>query len=70
MAHAASTLEDMTTLPAHGGAASGAYAHADDETDPDIMETARLAQLMPADETQLLYSVPARSQRTGLRLPH
>jgi DNA polymerase-3 subunit gamma/tau len=26
-------------------------AHADDETDPDIMETARLAQLMPADET-------------------
>jgi DNA polymerase-3 subunit gamma/tau len=29
----------------------------DDEADPEIAETARLAQAMPADETQLLYSL-------------
>lgn len=56
---AASTLEDMTTLLQRMAVlqAVPAMAHADDETDPDIMETARLAQLMPADETQLLYSL-------------
>jgi DNA polymerase III subunit gamma/tau len=30
---------------------------ADDGADPEALETARLAQLMPADETQLLYSL-------------
>ena len=56
---AASTLEDMTTLLQRMAVlqAVPGMAHADDETDPDIMETARLAQLMPADETQLLYSL-------------
>jgi DNA polymerase-3 subunit gamma/tau len=56
---AASTLEDMTTLLQRMAVlqAVPAMAHADDQTDPDIMETARLAQLMPADETQLLYSL-------------
>jgi DNA polymerase-3 subunit gamma/tau len=29
----------------------------DDGADPDIAETARLAQALPADETQLLYSL-------------
>ncbi|MBB1599304.1 DNA polymerase III subunit gamma/tau [Variovorax sp. UMC13] len=57
---AASTLEEMTTVlqgmavlqavPARAAAASG-------DTDPDAAETARLAATMPADETQLLYSL-------------
>jgi len=56
---AASTLEEMTTVlqamavlqavPSRAGAHDGA--------DPDAAETARLAALMPADETQLLYSL-------------
>ncbi|VWX63609.1 DNA polymerase III subunit gamma/tau [Burkholderiales bacterium 8X] len=56
---AASTLEEMTAIlqgmavlqavPSRAaGAASG---------DPDAVETARLAAAMPADETQLLYSL-------------
>ncbi|HQS32106.1 DNA polymerase III subunit gamma/tau [Polaromonas sp.] len=56
---AASTLEEMTTvlqrmavLQAVPGIGDG-----DDDTDPDIAETARLARAMPADETQLLYSL-------------
>ncbi len=56
---AASTLEEMATvlqrmavLQAVPGIGSG-----DDESDPDIAATARLAQAMPADETQLLYSL-------------
>jgi DNA polymerase III subunit gamma/tau len=56
---AASTLEEMTTLlqrmavlQAVPGMGAG-----DDDTDPEIAETARLAALMPADETQLLYSL-------------
>ena len=45
-------------LQAHGGAAGGAVARrAGDGADPDAAETARLAALMPADETQLLYSL-------------
>lgn len=57
---AASTLEEMTTVlqtmavlqavPSRAEAAEGA-------TDPDAADTARLAALMPADETQLLYSL-------------
>ncbi|MDQ8000428.1 MAG: DNA polymerase III subunit gamma/tau [Pseudomonadota bacterium] len=56
---AASTLEEMTSVlqamavlqavPSRTGAADGA--------DPDAAEVARLAALMPADETQLLYSL-------------
>ncbi|MDB5844873.1 MAG: polymerase subunit gamma and tau, partial [Polaromonas sp.] len=56
---AASTLEEMATilqrmavLQAVPGMGAG-----DDDTDPEIAETARLAQAMPADETQLLYSL-------------
>jgi len=56
---AASTLEEMATvlqrmavLQAVPGMGEG-----DDASDPDIAATARLAQLMPADETQLLYSL-------------
>ncbi len=56
---AASTLEEMATvlqrmavLQAVPGIGSG-----DDDSDPDIAATARLAQAMPADETQLLYSL-------------
>ncbi len=56
---AASTLEEMTAVlqgmavmqavPSRAGAPAG--------SDPDAAETARLAALMPADETQLLYSL-------------
>lgn len=56
---AASTLEEMTSVlqamavlqavPSRTAAADGA--------DPDAAEVARLAALMPADETQLLYSL-------------
>ncbi|CAM3461821.1 DNA polymerase III subunit gamma/tau [Polaromonas hydrogenivorans] len=56
---AASTLEEMATilqrmavLQAVPGMGAG-----DDDTDPEIAETARLAHTMPADETQLLYSL-------------
>jgi DNA polymerase III subunit gamma/tau len=56
---AASTLEEMTTvlqrmavLQAVPGMGAG-----DDDTDPEIAETSRLAATMPADETQLLYSL-------------
>ena len=56
---AASTLEDMTTvlqrmavLQAVPDMAAGA-----DDADPEIVETARLAHTLPADETQLLYSL-------------
>jgi len=56
---AASTLEEMTTV-LQGMAvlqAVPARAGAGDAQDPDAAETARLAALMPADETQLLYSL-------------
>jgi len=56
---AASTLEEMTTV-LQGMAvlqAVPARASAGDAQDPDAAETARLAALMPADETQLLYSL-------------
>jgi len=56
---AASTLEEMATvlqrmavLQAVPGIDAG-----DDASDPDIAATARLAEVMPADETQLLYSL-------------
>ncbi len=56
---AASTLEEMATvlqrmavLQAVPGMDAG-----DDTVDPEVAATARLAQTMPADETQLLYSL-------------
>ncbi len=56
---AASTLEDMTAvlqrmavIQAVPSAAEGA-----DPSDPDAAEIVRLAGLLPADETQLLYSL-------------
>ncbi len=61
---AASTLEEMSTvlqrmavlqtLAQSAGAETGAT---DDDSDPEAADTARLATLMPADETQLLYSI-------------
>lgn len=56
---AASTLEEMTTV-LQGMAVLQAVpsrAESRDGTDPDAAETARLAALLPADETQLLYSL-------------
>ncbi|MBO9647061.1 MAG: DNA polymerase III subunit gamma/tau [Variovorax sp.] len=56
---AASTLEEMTAV-LQGMAVLQAVpsrAGADTGGDPDAAETARLAALMPADETQLLYSL-------------
>ena len=65
---AASTLEEMSTvlqrmavvqtLAHSAGAVAGAATGAtDDDTDPEAADTARLASLMPMDETQLLYSI-------------
>jgi DNA polymerase-3 subunit gamma/tau len=55
---AASTLEEMATVLQRmavvqtvGGTGS------EDDSDPEAAETARLAAQMPADETQLLYSI-------------
>ena len=56
---AASTLEEMAivlqrmaVLQAVPGMGAG-----DEESDPEALEIARLAQAMPLDETQLLYSI-------------
>jgi DNA polymerase-3 subunit gamma/tau len=58
--NAASTLEEMSTvlqrmavLQTMGSAA----ADGDDDGDAEAADTARLAALLPADETQLLYSI-------------
>ncbi|MES2511295.1 MAG: DNA polymerase III subunit gamma/tau [Pseudomonadota bacterium] len=62
---AASTLEDMTTVLQRMAVlqavpemmAQEAAGAGDDDADPEATETARLAQTLPADETQLLYSL-------------
>ena len=62
---AASTLEEMTTVLQRMAVlqavpelmAKAAQFASDDAADPDAFETARLAQTLPADETQLLYSL-------------
>jgi len=56
---AASTLEDMTTILQRMAVlqAVPSMAAGDDDADPEIAETARLARTLPADETQLLYSL-------------
>ncbi|MDO8249387.1 MAG: DNA polymerase III subunit gamma/tau [Rhodoferax sp.] len=56
---AASTLEEMSSVLQRMAvlqAVPTAAAEAD-ETDPEAADMARLAALMPADETQLLYSI-------------
>jgi DNA polymerase-3 subunit gamma/tau len=68
---AASTLEEMSTvlqrmavvqtLAQSAGAAGSNVTNANnatnDDSDPEAADTARLAALMPIDETQLLYSI-------------
>ncbi|QTN28548.1 DNA polymerase III subunit gamma/tau [Rhodoferax sp. AJA081-3] len=56
---AASTLEEMSTVLQRMAVvqAMGGAAVADDDSDPEAHDTARLASLMPVDETQLLYSI-------------
>jgi DNA polymerase-3 subunit gamma/tau len=57
---AASTLEEMTSVlqaMAVLQAVPSRAESANSATDPDAADTARLASLMPADETQLLYSL-------------
>jgi DNA polymerase-3 subunit gamma/tau len=53
---AASTLEEMSSV-LQRMAVVQAVADGGDAADPDAAEIARLAALMPADETQLLYSM-------------
>ena len=52
----ASTLEEMS-LVLQSMAVLQVVPSAADDSDPDASELARLAQAMPADETQLLYSM-------------
>lgn len=54
---AATTLEDMAAVLQRMAVLQAAPGLSTDDTDPDAQETARLAALMPADETQLLYSL-------------
>ncbi|CAN7642015.1 DNA polymerase III subunit gamma/tau [Acidovorax sp. LjRoot117] len=56
---AASTLEEMSAVLQRMAVfqAVPQMAAAVDANDPEAVETARLASLMPADETQLLYSL-------------
>ena len=55
---AASTLEEMTGVLQRMAVAQNVPAlAAADGTDPEAQEVARLAQTLPADETQLLYSL-------------
>ena len=56
---AASTLEDMTTVLQRMAVLQAVpdMGTNDDDADPEIAETARLAHALPADETQLLYSL-------------
>ncbi len=56
---AASTLEDMGTVLQRMAVVQAVpeRVHEADPTDPDAPQVAALAQAMPADETQLLYSL-------------
>lgn len=56
---AASTLEEMAAVLQRMAVLQAVpeMGAGDDDTDPEIAETARLAQTMPVDETQLLYSL-------------
>ena len=56
--NAASTLEEMTTVLQRMAVLQAVPGIAgDDATDPDATETARLSAALPADQTQLLYSL-------------
>nr|MBP6667398.1 DNA polymerase III subunit gamma/tau [Ottowia sp.] len=54
---AATALEDMASVLQRMAVHQAVPGMAVDDTDPDAQETARLAALLPADETQLLYSL-------------
>lgn len=56
---AASTLEEMTTVLQRMAVLQAVpeMGEGGDDADPDVAETARLARVLPADETQLLYSL-------------
>lgn len=56
---AASTLEEMSAVLQRMAVAQAVPALAQDseDTDPEAADIAQLAALMPADETQLLYSI-------------
>ncbi len=54
---AASTLEEMTNVLQRMAVLQAVPGMPVDAADPEAADTARLAQAMPADETQLLYSL-------------
>jgi DNA polymerase-3 subunit gamma/tau len=55
---AGSTLEEMSMVLQRMAVIQAVpNSPESDDTDPDAADVARLAQLMPADETQLLYSI-------------
>jgi len=55
---AGSTLEEMSSVLQRMAVLQAVPSAADaDDTDPEAADVARLAALMPADETQLLYSL-------------
>ncbi|QTD44211.1 DNA polymerase III subunit gamma/tau [Ottowia testudinis] len=54
---AATALEDMASVLQRMAVHQAVPGMAIDDTDPEAQETARLAALLPADETQLLYSL-------------
>nr|WP_315426137.1 DNA polymerase III subunit gamma/tau [uncultured Albidiferax sp.] len=54
---AASTLEEMTAVLQRMAVIQAVPGTAADDSDPEAADTARLAAAMPADETQLLYSM-------------
>ena len=54
---AASTLEEMSGVLQRMAVLQAVPDAAHDDSDPDVADIARLAALMPADETQLLYSI-------------
>ena len=55
--NAASTLEEMSTVLQRMAVVQAVGSGDLDDTDPEAQEIARLAEQMPADETQLLYSI-------------
>ncbi len=57
--NAASTLEELVTVLQRMAVSQAVPAsqRSDDSTDPDQSEIDRLADMLPADETQLLYSM-------------
>jgi DNA polymerase-3 subunit gamma/tau len=54
---AASTLEEMSTVLQRMAVLQAAGPVPGDESDPEAADISRLAELMPVDETQLLYSI-------------